>query len=180
MLEFCKGDLFLREFNINELEFQTYITWLRDIRNVQTIGRLDYLLSMDYQCIHDYVSTINLSKNDSFFSVYYKDVFIGTFKIGHIDWHLGIGDVGIMIGDEKYRRKGLSTQIVALGINYSFDVLGLRKLTGGCYSVNIPMKKCFEKNGFTQEGELRESLLFNGEYCSHVLYGLLKRERIVY
>ena len=180
MLELCKDDLVLKEFNLNELEFQTYISWLRDIRNIQTIGRLDYLLSMDYQEIHNYVSDIISSKNDSFFSVHYRDTFIGTFKIGHIDWHLGIGDVGIMVGDAQYRGKGLSTRIVALGVDYSFDILGLRKLTGGCYLTNIPMKRCFEKNGFIQEGELRENLFFNGQYCSQILYGLLKSERVVY
>jgi len=179
MLELRNNDLILREFNISESEFQIYISWVRDIKNVQTIGRLDYLLSMDYQDIREYVSGLKASKNDSFFAVYYKDIFVGTFKIGHIDWHLGIGDVGIMIGNEQYRGKGLSSQIIALGIDYSFDVLGLRKLSGGCYSTNINMRKCFERNGFVQEGELRQSLFINGEYCSHILYGLLSSERII-
>lgn len=144
------------------------------------IGRQEYLLTMDIDQIRDYVKQLNLSNNDSFFKVFYKGRFIGTFKVGHIDWRLKSADLGIMIGDLNYQKRGLSVKIMDLGIKYSFNVLGLRRLTGGCYAENIAMCKCFEACGFRLEGRERESLTLGDRYTDHVLYGLLKKDIINY
>ncbi len=170
------GNITLKEFIDIDKEFTTYISWLRNINNIKMIGRQEYLLSMNIREIYDYVNNLNNSNCDSFFKVYIGNDFIGTFKIGHIDWRLGIGDVGIMIGNPIFKGKGWSTKIVKLGIDYAFNVLNLRRLTGGCFSKNIAMCKCFESCGFIKEGILREALILDGLYCDHVCYGLLKKD----
>ena len=79
-------------------------------------------------------------------------MFIGTAKIGHINWRSGIADVGIMIGEKKYWGKGLGTEVVNLITKYAFDYLSLRKLVAGTNANNIGMCKCFFSNGFKKEG----------------------------
>lgn len=159
MLTISNGEIAFKEFSENDEELLTYISWCRDMNNIKMIGRLEYLLSMNPENIYKYVKTLNDSQNDSFFKVYIGNDFAGTFKIGHIDWRLGTGDVGIMIGNSLFRGKGYSTKIVKLGIQYAFDILNLRRLTGGCYSTNVAMCQCFKNCGFLQEGEAREALL---------------------
>lgn len=171
-----EGEIGFKEFVENDEDFAIYLSWLRNIKTIEMIGRPEYLLAMDIDQIRAYVKQLNLSNNDSFFKVYYMGRFIGTFKVGHIDWRLRSADLGIMIGDLSFRKKGLSTRIMKLGIEYSFGVLGLRRLTGGCYAENLAMCKCFEACGFKLEGKERESLTLGDRYTDHVLYGLLKKD----
>lgn len=170
------GEIVFKEFVDNDDDFITYLTWLRNIKIIEMIGRQEYLLTMDIDQIREYVKKLNLSDHDSFFKVFYMGKFIGTFKVGHIDWRLGSADLGIMINDLNYQNKKLSPKIMTLGIKYSFDILGLRRLTGGCYSENTAMCRCFETCGFKQEGRRRESVLLGDQYVDHILYGLLKKD----
>lgn len=176
MLEICNNEICLREFHLSEEEFNIYVSWMRDLNTLASIGRNEYRLSIDLSIITDYVKNLNLSQNDSFFSVYYKNIFIGTFKVGHIDWRSGVGDIGLMIGEVSFRNKGLSTKILKTALPYCFNNLGLRRLSGGALSNNIAMCKCFERVGFQKEGVLRKALYENGSYCDHILYGLLRDE----
>lgn len=170
------GEIVFKEFVDNDDDFITYLTWLRNIKIIEMIGRQEYLLTMDIDQIREYVKKLNLSDHDSFFKVFYIGKFIGTFKVGHIDWRLKSADLGIMIGNLNFQKKGLSTKIMLLGIKYSFDVLGLRRLTGGCYSENLAMCKCFEACGFTLEGREREAVTLGDRYTDHMLYRLLKKD----
>lgn len=161
MLTISNEEITFKEFLENDEDFLTYISWCRDMNNIRMIGRQEYLLSMNSENIYNYVKALNNSQNDSFFKVYIENDFAGTFKIGHIDWRLGTGDVGIMIGNALFRGKGYSTKIVRLGILYAFNTLNLRRLEGGCYSTNIAMCQCFKNCGFQREGEAREALLMD-------------------
>lgn len=173
---FGNDEIVFKEFIDNDKDFITYLTWLRNIRVIEMIGRQEYLLTMDMDQIKAYVKKLNVSSNDSFFKVFYMEKFIGTFKVGHIDWRLKSADLGIMIGDLKFQKKRLSPKIMLLGIEYSFDVLGLRRLTGGCYAENLAMCKCFEACGFKLEGREREAVTLGDKYTDHMLYGLLKKD----
>lgn len=171
-----EGEIGFKEFTDNDEDFCMYLSWLRNIKTIEMIGRYEYLLAMDIDQIRGYVKQLNLSNNDSFFKVFYMGKFIGTFKVGHIDWRLKSADLGIMIGDPKFRKRGLSAGIMRLGIEYSFNVLGLRRLTGGCYAENLAMCKCFEACGFRLEGRERESVTLGDRYTDHISYGLLRKD----
>ncbi len=179
MFTFCSNndkEIVLKEFVTDDSDFEEYVGWLRDYDTVKYIGRREYLLAMQINSIYQYVQDLNESENDSFFKVFYKEKFIGTFKIGHINWETGIGDVGIMIGDVTAKGRGLSSRIVSVGMEYAFNILGLRKLVGGCIEKNIPMRKCFEKVGFEKEGCFRKQLYIEGEYQDHYFYGIFKED----
>lgn len=109
-----KNGLKLFEFSNHDEIFNDYCKFVRDYNNIKMIGRQEYLLSMDNQSIADYLFQLNQSPNDSFFAVSYEDIFIGTVKIGHIDWRIGTGDLGIMIGNINYRGKNCLKKFVQL------------------------------------------------------------------
>lgn len=176
MLQLEGETIVLREFTEMNLNDPKYFRWLRDLEVVTPIYRLEYLMPIQFNEVEKYVRMLFSSKNDCFFAVYQKDTdeFIGTQRIGHIDWRTGIGDIGILIGDKNSWGKGFATQTISVACKYAFSVLSLRKLTGGAPETNVAMCKCFERLGFRQEGRLSEQLLINGEYCDHILFGLLK------
>ncbi len=169
--------LVLREFiPILDEEFDRYVDWLRTFDNVKYIGRPEYFLSIDKMSIYEYVNNLAHSRTDSFFKVYEGAVFIGTFKVGHINWETRSADMGIMIGDSSRKGKGLSIRIMKIGMKYAFNILGLRKLTGGLLSGNVAMQKCFEKCGFKQEGCVRKYMYVGEKLEDHLLYGILREE----
>jgi len=51
--------------------------------------------------------------------------------------------------------------------------LNLHKLRAGCYADNIGSIKAFEKNGFSQEGCLKNQWYSNGNYMDQIWLGLL-------
>jgi RimJ/RimL family protein N-acetyltransferase len=178
MLKFDGTRLYIKEFSTTEIESECYYEWLRDYSVVRNIYRIEYLKPLSKDSIKEYINSVLKSQNDSFFAIYAKDndKFIGTLKVGHINWHSGVCDIGISIGDSEYRGKGLSKEAISLGCEYAFNILSLRKVTGGTYSDNIPMIKCFKSIGFIEEGRKRKELLVEGEYLDHVLFGLFKNE----
>ncbi len=176
MFEVLGKNIKLQEFVENDADFEIYYHWIRDYETIRFIGRREYLLSVDKDDIREYIRRLNKSPKDCFFKAIYNEKFIGTLKIGHINWETQTADMGIMIGAENMRGKGLSYGIMAVGVAYAFEKLGLRKLTGGCAQQNGPMQKCFEKCGFLKEGCERQSLYIEGQYQDHIWYGILREE----
>ena len=148
-MELIGNKIKLTEFTKNHLNDENYYKWLRDIEVIHTIGRLEYLLNIDFEDIENYIQELLESEKDCLFAIITaNNEFIGTLKIGHINWRTGLADIGIMIGNKDYWSKGVASEAVYLACKYAFDYLSLRKLTSGCIGANIPMIKVFEKVGF--------------------------------
>jgi len=169
-------NVFIEKFKLSFLKTTPYLTWLQNYKNTQYIAREDLSSVIKYQKIKNYLVEIIKSKNDFLFLVRNKDnTPIGTIKIGHIDWYHKRGDLGILI-DEKYQGRGYGAVAASLLIKYSFKILKLNKITGGCLKKNIPMRKIFLKNKFRQEGTHKNHSKVNNKFLDHVSYGLLKKD----
>jgi ribosomal-protein-alanine N-acetyltransferase len=168
----------LEEFSEQDLEAQAYYRWLRDPEVVMTICRLEYLLPLSAEAIQDYARTLMRSDRDAFFSIVLKenDAFIGTLRIGHIDWRTGEADIGILIGEKSYWGKGVATDAICTACRYAFDTLSLRRLTAGTTASNLAMCRCFTRLGFQLEGRLRGKDLIRREYVDHLLYSVFRDE----
>lgn len=165
-------------FSEKHLNDPSYLNWLRDKEVMKFINRPEYLeKEISFEEVKDYVDKVRKSKRDIFFAIETKEGdFIGTFKIGAINWHLKIADLGIAIGDRSYCGKGLAHEAYKLAVDYCFNVLGFRKLVGGCTEPNLGMIKIFEKTGFEREGFRKEHDFIEGKYVGHLIFGLLKKE----
>lgn len=168
----------LREFTEEHLQLPNYSAWLRDLEVVQGIYRLEYLKPLNVSEIEKYARSMIASKDDCYFGIHLKQdgQFVGTAKLGHIDWRTGTGDVGVLIGEKGMWGKGLATDAVQTLCSYAFKTLSLRKLTGGTAANNLGMISCFQKLGFIEEGRLRQKLLMNGNYIDQLLFGLFPSE----
>ena len=178
MLELIGRHIVLREFSKDHLNDPNYFKWLRDQEVVVTIYKMEYLMPLSFDAIVSYVESLWNSGHDCFFAIHEKDTgkFVGTQRIGHIDWRTGVGDIGILIGDRSCWGKGYATDAIRTACSYAFETLSIRKLTGGTPAANEAMCRCFRRLGFSEEGRLRKNLLIRGRYDDHVLYGLFKEE----
>ena len=88
---------------------------------------------------------------------------VGNIKLGPIDRHHGLGEIGIMIGARDAWGGGVATESIQLLAGIAREELGLRKLTAGCYAGNAGSARAFEKAGFTVEGRRTAHYLLDGQ-----------------
>lgn len=87
---------------------------------------------------------------------------VGNIKLGPIDRHHGLGEIGIMIGDRDAWGRGTASRAIARLAEIARVELGLRKLTAGCYGSNVGSEKAFLKAGFHVEGRRPSHFLLDG------------------
>jgi ribosomal-protein-alanine N-acetyltransferase len=177
-LELYGDKILLREFGEIHLRDDAYLTWLRDLKVVETINRLEYVMPIRFEAVEAYVRSLWDSPTDAFFAISLRDSdrFIGTQRLAHIDWRTGTADVGIMIGERAFWNQGLAKDAVSVSCRYAFENLGLRRLIAGTAESNVAMRRCFERLGFKEEGRLRSHVLQGGKFVDRVLYGLFPEE----
>ena len=85
---------------------------------------------------------------------------------------------GLIIGilDPEALSKGLGTEAIKAIAEFSFDSLGIHKLSMRVLSFNVRAIRAYERVGFVREGLERESALIGGIWHDDVIVGLLKRD----
>lgn len=96
---------------------------------------------------------------------------VGNIKLGPIDPHHRIGDIGILIGDKDAWGKGTATLAINMISEIAKNQLNLRRLTAGCYASNMGSQRAFEKAGFLVEGIRPAQLILDGKPEDLVLMG---------
>ncbi len=164
-------------FAEHHLNNPRYVSWLRDPQ-VMLYARRDFSPTISFDDAQKYVQALSKSTQDYFFAIetVHDDVFVGTLKLGHIDWNASVADLGIMIGDKAVWGKGMATAACCLALAYCFNELTMNKVIIGCKEPNQGMIKVAQKLGFTQEGYLREHNFFSGQHSGHYYFGLLRKE----
>jgi [ribosomal protein S5]-alanine N-acetyltransferase len=166
-------------FGEEHLRHPDYLSWLRDYEVIRTLNLPAYWQPVDFEEVARYCRSLMGSDQDHYFALYFspEEKFVGTVRVGHIDWSCGIGDIGIMLGDRNYWGRGIAQDAVAAAARLAFDDLGLRRLTAGAMAVNQGMIHVFEKLGFKREGCFRKhDRLREGGYCDHIYLGCFEDE----
>lgn len=88
---------------------------------------------------------------------------VGRCGIIRLDWKNRVGEIGMMIG-APYRGRGYGTEALALLCRFAFGEMNLHKLKVSVFAFNKAAIRCYEKNGFQQEGVLREEVFRDGAY----------------
>lgn len=96
-------------------------------------------------------------------------VLIGRCGFTRIDWKNRTAELGVLIGDKKYRGQGLGTEAIGLLCHFGFNELNLHKVKASVFDFNMPALKCYEKCGFQREGALRDELFREGKYHDVIL-----------
>ncbi|EMI24767.1 GNAT family N-acetyltransferase [Rhodopirellula europaea] len=101
---------------------------------------------------------------------------VGNIKLGPIDPHHGVADIGLMIGDGSFRGRGIGSQSVRLVTEFALETLQLPKVTAHAYEVNEPSIRLFQSLGFQVEGRLRSHRMCDGKRITFVAMGKLRGE----
>lgn len=99
------------------------------------------------------------------------DRHVGNIKLGPIDRHHGLGEIGLMIGDRDAWGQGMASAVISALCRIAAGELGLRRLTAGCYASNVASRRAFERAGFTVEGQRPGHFFLDGKAEDLVLLG---------
>ena len=159
-----------------EYKIQDYATWVNDQETTifMGIGRFPINIAN----LENYIDIYNNSKDGMLLGIFVKkpSKHIGNITLHQIDWRNRYAEIGILIGDNKYRGKGYAAEAISLVSDHAFNKLNLHKLYAGMVKSNKASIRAFEKAGFKVEGILREHFYLNDEYLDCYRMGLLKSE----
>lgn len=96
----------------------------------------------------------------------------GIVGLSEIDANWGTAEVGYYI-DPAHTGNGFATEAVGVLLEYAFDQLRLEKLRADVIASNVASARVLEKNGFVEEGCLRDHAYIDGARQDVRLYGRL-------
>jgi len=158
----------LRKVSLTDVS-ENYVKWMNDQevnQYMETRFRQQTISE-----IMQYVTSLLENPNILFLAIIIQETnsHIGNIKL-EISPHHQRGEISLWIGDNTLWGKGLATEAVDLLKEYAFKVLGLYKLTSGCYSCNKASEKLFLKSGFHQEAVLK----------NHYICGNIRTDRLCF
>jgi RimJ/RimL family protein N-acetyltransferase len=101
---------------------------------------------------------------------------IGTTGCYNIDWGHRSGEIGIVIGEKRYRRQGYGTESMKLMLAFGFRELALHRLYLRVFDFNEGALKSYRKCGLVEEGRLREAYYRDGRFHDIVIMSMLSDE----
>ncbi len=85
-------------------------------------------------------------------------------------------EIGYSMEDESFKQRGLMSEAVEAIIDYGFSKLKLNRIEALVASYNMASLRLLEKNGFVQEGVLRNHYLVDGIFEDSVVFSKLQEE----
>lgn len=146
-----------------------YVRWMNDpVTNRFLESRLQ---EQTLESVREFVRSRQDSHQDYLFGIFIEgsDVHAGNIKIGPISAYHRRADVGLLIGEERFRGKGFAQHAIRLAMRFAFNELGLNKLTAGMYAPNEASFRAFTRAGWTLAGRLRRQSWLDDRFVDSLL-----------
>lgn len=98
---------------------------------------------------------------------------IGTAMIFNFNQEANNAEIGYVF-HKNYWGKGYGTECVGLMSDFAFNSLSLHKLHAIVVDANIGSARILEKNGYVQEGRLKDHFFIEGKYYDALLFGKIQ------
>ena len=102
--------------------------------------------------------------------------YIGEVVLNNFDVDNRSASFRIALNNQKNFGKGYGSEATKLMLKHAFENLHLHRVELEVYDFNPRAKHVYEKQGFTQEGIKRDTLLWNGKYQNAIIMSLLEDE----
>jgi [ribosomal protein S5]-alanine N-acetyltransferase len=101
---------------------------------------------------------------------------VGVVRLFNIHLLEGYAFLETIVTDRRAMRHGYGVEAGKLISYYGVDVLGLRRLEAKAYAYNVLSLNTLRRNGFRQEGVLRQAGFDGTRHWDVVVFGILKDE----
>lgn len=106
-----------------------------------------------------------------------EGIFFGVISMSNINYISQNAELGIMIGDKRYRSVKYTIEAFSLLFNHAFNTLNLRRLYSGTHTKLLADFYVRFLN-FSLEGVLRNHIFKNGKFIDCYLVAILKENFI--
>lgn len=97
---------------------------------------------------------------------------IGIISFWRTEPHNHRAEVGYMLHPD-FHRQGFTQEALKAMLDYGFNTMQLHSAEARTDPRNMASRSLLEKNGFVQEGWLKDNYFFEGTYSDTVIYSLL-------
>lgn len=101
---------------------------------------------------------------------------VGFVRLFNINLIHGYAFLETVVADPHSLRKGWGVEASRLIAFYAVDTLGIRRVEAKAYAYNRLSQNALRRNGFKQEGILRQACFHDGQYWDIAVFGILKEE----
>lgn len=100
---------------------------------------------------------------------------VGTVSLGNIDYKNQKAELGILIGEEKFRGKGFATEAVNALIDFAFNEMNLHKIYLRVFETNSAAINLYTKLGFTNDGVLKHDYFTGGKFIDAIIMSKIRK-----
>jgi RimJ/RimL family protein N-acetyltransferase len=173
---FLKGEnIYMQPMDASYIDGH-YLEWVNDDEIINNMSTLFFPTTEEG--LLNYIK-VNTNRNDrAFFAIRWREnnEFIGTAKLGPINWVHRSAHYGRLIGNKNYRGKGVGTDVAKLILSYGFRCLNLHWIGAGSVSENKAAIRSNEKAGLRIVATIPKKMWFKGRYVDHVFMGITAEE----
>ncbi len=174
-----KNNLFEIKSMTIELINGEYLNWLND-PDINKYLSVRFFQPYTVDMAVDFFNKNQNDNNSYFWAVFnvIENEFVGTIMLRK-DPILKSGAIGIMLNTKSKNSKGASYEVVNLVLQFSFNVLELNRITGGCVTQHYASSLYLKKTGFKLEGHRRKSEPVSPTSCDYYdtfIYAILRED----
>ncbi len=160
---------------LSQEDLKDRVSWINDEENIQTL-LFDWPTSIEKT--QKWFSNVVFDNSKFNLSIVDKETdelvgMTGLLNIDRINHH---AQLYITIGNKKYRGRHLPDEVIPLVLEYGFTELELKKIYLYTLPNNDRARHVYERNGFKQDGVLRQQVYCRGKQQDLYVHSILKME----
>ena len=154
---------------------EEYLDMVNEINVSVGLGCVVYTGIVDFEREKEVLSSLKKKKNFAVRLLENNELLgnIGFNSIGEIH---RTAEIGIMLGNPKYQRKGYGMEALNLLLDYGFSFLNLRNIYLKVFEYNEAAYNLYKKAGFREVGRLRKAVEIMGKTYDEIIMDMLKEE----
>ena len=154
---------------------EEYLDMVNEIKVSVGLGCIVYTGIVDFESEKEVLSSLKKGKNFAVRLLENNELLgnIGFNSIGEIH---RTAEIGIMLGNPKYQRKGYGMEALNLLLDYGFSFLNLRNIYLKVFEYNEAAYNLYKKAGFREVGRLRKAVEIMGKTYDEIIMDMLKEE----
>ena len=168
------GDnVYLSPISVDDVE--QYAEMVNDIKVSVGLGYLSYTNIIDFESEKEFLISVKKEKRFAV-RLLENDELLGNVGFKSVGEIHRTAEMGIMLGNPKYQRKGYGMEAINLLLDYGFSFLNLRNISLNVFEYNEVAYNLYKKIGFKEAGRLRKAVEIMGKTYDVIIMDMLKEE----
>ena len=168
------GDnIYLSPISFDDVE--QYAEMVNDIKVSVGLGYLSYTNIIDFESEKEFLISVKKEKRFAV-RLLENDELLGNVGFKSVGEIHRTAEMGIMLGNPKYQRKGYGMEAINLLLDYGFSFLNLRNISLNVFEYNEVAYNLYKKIGFKEAGRLRKAVEIMGKTYDVIIMDMLKEE----